>query len=137
MDVSEFIHQVNDLLSYLRDPANNFLGREYVLNANTSNIIQSLMYQPSSDPWKPQVYTTKLIAKPSPNTGARVTVPLLDKLVLLKMEGPGERTSHMGVEWWFVVEDGEPSSPTYSSSDEDENENELMEDVEEDEEDAG
>ncbi|PMD37322.1 hypothetical protein L207DRAFT_585673 [Hyaloscypha variabilis F] len=135
MDVSEFIHQVNNLISHLRDPANNYLGREYSLNPGTSNIIKSLMYQDSSDDWKDNLYSTKLLAKPAPTTKARITVPLLEKLLRLKEEGPGERTSHMGVQWWFVVEEGELASPTFSSDEDDDGEDEYESDeIEEEEE---
>jgi len=66
------------------------------------------------------MYTTKLMAMPSPNTRARITRHLLDKLGFLKMEGPGGSVNHQGMEWWFAVEDGEPRSPSYLSEDEDE-----------------
>ena len=107
MDVSEFIYQVSSLITHLRDPANCFLGKEYDLNPRASNIIEQLLYQDGSHDTDEKLYSTKLLAKPTSNTSARITVPMLDKLVRLKDEGPGERTSHMGVQWWFIVEAGE------------------------------
>lgn len=56
-------------------------------------------------------------------------MPLLNKLEILKTDGPGWKTTYLGAEYQFVVEDVEPSSPSDSSSVSSEEETELGEDV--------
>jgi hypothetical protein len=56
-------------------------------------------------------------------------MPLLNKLEILKADGPGGKTMYLGAEYQFVVEDGKPGSPSYSSSVSSEEECELGEDA--------
>jgi hypothetical protein len=56
-------------------------------------------------------------------------MPLLNKLEILKADGPGGRTTYLGAEYQFVVEDGEARSSSYSSSVSSEEESELGEDA--------
>jgi hypothetical protein len=100
----------------MKDPRNNFLGKDYALTANKETVIETLAYESTRENTGSRTYTTMLLATPSPSTRARITRPLMDKLGILKMEGPGRKTTHQGVEYQFVVQDGEPQSPTYSSS---------------------
>ncbi len=116
MDISEFTHQVSILLSTMRDPKDDFLGKYYMLTFAKATVIESLVYQPTRDGRDSHTYTTKLIATPSPDTRARITIPLLDKLGILKIEGLGGKTTYLGVEYQFVVQDSEPQSASFSSS---------------------
>ncbi|PMD26575.1 hypothetical protein NA56DRAFT_743910 [Hyaloscypha hepaticicola] len=129
MDTSEFTHQVNLLLSCLRDRANNCLGTLHTLTPSKSTMIATLFRQPGSRSTDSRTYTTKILAIASPNTKARITMPLLNKLEILKTDGPGWKTTYLGAEYQFVVEDVEPSSPSDSSSVSSEEETELGEDV--------
>ena len=56
-------------------------------------------------------------------------MPLLNKLEILKTDGPGGETSYSGVEYEFVVEEGEPRSPSHSSSVSSKDEKEIEEDT--------
>ena len=56
-------------------------------------------------------------------------MPLLNKLEILKADGPGWKTTYLGAEYQFVVKDGEPRSSSYSSSVSSEEEEELEEEV--------
>jgi hypothetical protein len=92
-------------------------------------MVATLFRQPGSQSTDSRTYTTKLLAIASPNTKARVTMPLLNKLEILKADGPGGKTMYLGAEYQFVVEDGEPRSPSYSSSVSSEDEKEIEEDT--------
>jgi hypothetical protein len=116
MDMFEFVHQVTLLLKMMRDPKNKYLGKTYTLNPRKRTLIESLVCQAARQSTDSRTYTTKLVAKPCPETEAWITMPLLNKLEALKMDGPGAKTRYREVEYRFVVEVGEPRSPTYSSS---------------------
>lgn len=90
-------------------------------------MIATLFCQPGSQSTDSCTYATKLLATASPNTKARITMPLLNKLEILKADGPGWKTMYLGAEYQFVVEDGEERSPVFLSSVSSEDEEELEE----------
>jgi hypothetical protein len=116
MDISEFRHQVSKLLEIMQDHRNNFLGKDYTLTTNKEIIIETLAYEPARENTGSRTCAMLLLATPSPKTGARITRPLPDKLGILKVEGLGRKTIRQGVGYQFIVQDGEPRLPSYSSS---------------------
>jgi hypothetical protein len=56
-------------------------------------------------------------------------MPLLNKLEIVKADGPGGKTWCLGAEYQFVGEEGEPRSTSYSSSVSSKDEKEIEEDT--------
>jgi hypothetical protein len=129
MDTSEFNHQVSLLLSCLKVPANNCLGSLHTLTPSKSTMVATIFCQPGSQGTDSRTYTTKLLATASPNIKASITMPLLNKLEIVKADGPGVKTVYSGAEYQFVVEEGEPRSTSYSSSVSSKDEKEIEEDT--------
>ena len=103
MDISEFTHQVNLLLSCLRDRANNCLGSLHTMTPSKSTMVAALFCQPGSQSTNSRTYTTKLLAIASPNTMASITMPLLNKLEILTRMAQAERRRIWGWSislWW-------------------------------------